>query len=129
MKQWLIIWSGAVLLVMAAWGQGSGNVALAELGTQDSGGDTAFLVTRTMKGKIAVLQKNDRVTIVVVEDSQGRRGALTINGKTRFRAEKGTEYAGKKHISADDLAAGQMVKVTFVPDTGRVVELRITQRG
>ena len=129
MHRWRMTLLAAAATAVVALAQGSGNVPLAELGTEDRGGDSAFLVTRTLKGKVIAMQKGDRLTIVVVEDSQGHRGALTINAKTRFKAEKGTEYAGKKRISTGDLEVGQFVRATFVPDTGRVVELRFTAKS
>ena len=36
---------------------------------------------------------------------------------------------GREIISADDLEAGQLVKVTFVPDTGRVVQVRFAAKA
>ena len=129
MRRCLTNMLAAAVLSAIAWAQGSGNVPLAELGTADPGSDSAFLVTRTLKGKVAAIQKADRLTIVVVEDGQGHRGALTLNAKTRFKADKGTEYAGKKRLSSEDIEVGQLVKVTFVPDTGRVVELRFAAKA
>jgi hypothetical protein len=117
-----------MLLVTASmtapgWAQGSGNAPLAELGSSDGNSDSPFLVTRTVAGKILWIKKDRDETLIVVEDSQGRRGVLTVNQKTRFRADKKTEYSSK-HISAEDLEVGLMVKVTFVPKNGRVVQVR-----
>ena len=109
--------------------QGSGNASLAELGTADSNSDSPFLVTRTLAGKVLRITKDGRETLIVVEDSQGRRGVFTLNQKSRFKADKNTEFAGKKRISVDDLEVGQLVKVTFVPDTGRVVQLRFAAKA
>jgi len=112
-----------------AGAQGSGNAPLAELGSADSSADSPFLVTRTLAGKLLWIKKDQHETLIVVEDGQGRRGVLTINQKTRFRADKKTEYSGKKRISVDDLEVGQLVKVTFVPDNGRVVEVRFAAKA
>lgn len=109
--------------------QGSGNVPLTELGTADTNSDSPFLVTRTLAGKILRIKKDVHETLIVVEDSQGRLGVFTVNQKSRFKADKNTEYAGKKRISVDDLEVGQLVKVTFVPDTGRVVQLRFAAKA
>ena len=109
--------------------QGSGNVPLTELGTADTNSDSPFLVTRTLAGKILRIKKDVHETLIVVEDGQGRLGVFTVNQKSRFKADKNTEYAGKKRISVDDLEVGQLVKVTFVPDTGRVVQMRIAAKA
>ncbi len=124
----------AMLLVAAsmaglAVAQGSGNASLAELGSADATSDSPFLVTRTLAGKVLRITKDGRETLIVVEDAQGRRGVFTINPKSRFKADKNTEFAGKKRISTDDLEIGQLVKVTFVPDTGRVVQLRFAAKA
>jgi hypothetical protein len=123
----------SILLVTASapalWAQGSGNASLAELGSDDQSSSSPFLVTRTLLGKILWVKKDTQETLIVVEDSQGRRGVFTVNKKTRFKADRQTEYGGKKHISADDLAVGEAVKVTFVPDNGRVVQLRFAAKA
>jgi hypothetical protein len=119
----------ALFVAGLAAAQGSGNAPLSELGTADSSSDSPFLVTRTLAGKVLRVTKDGRETLIVVEDSQGRRGVFTINQKSRFKADKKTEYAGKKSLSVDDLEVGQPVKVTFVPDTGRVVQLRFAAKA
>ena len=119
----------AVSMAGVAAAQGSGNAPLGELGRADSDSDWPFLVTRTLAGKILWVKKDAHETLIVVEDSQGRRGVFTVNQKSRFKADKKTEYAGKKRISADDLEVGQLVKITFVPDSGRVVQLRFAAKA
>lgn len=119
----------AVSMAGLAVAQGSGNASLAELGTADSNSDSPFLVTRTLAGKVLRVTKDGRETLIVVEDSQGRRGVFTVNQKSKFKADKNTEFAGKKRISADDLETGQLVKVTFVPGTGRVVQIRFAAKA
>jgi hypothetical protein len=119
------------LVTGMARAQGSGNAPLAELGSADtdSDADSAFTVTRTLAGKILWVKKDVHDTLIVVEDSQGRRGVFTVNQKTRFRADRKTELASKRRISADDLQVGQMVRVSFVPDNGRVVRVRFTAKA
>jgi hypothetical protein len=119
----------ATCMAGLAVAQGSGNASLAELGTADSNSDSPFLVTRTLAGKVLRVTKDGRETLIVVEDSQGRRGVFTVNQKSKFKADKNTELAGKKRISSDDLEAGQLVRVTFVPNTGRVVQIRFAAKA
>ena len=130
--------SCSILLVAAsmcgmAWAQGSGSTRPAASknsggGGADAGPDLSFMVTRTVKGKIAEIKKDDHGAVVIVEDSEGRRGAVKVNSKTRIKADKKTEYAGKKHISPDDLEVGQIVKITFIADSGQVLEVRLTAK-
>lgn len=122
----------AASMTATAWAQGSGTVRSApaqQVGAvADSGPDFPFTVTRSVKGKISGIKKDERSTVIIFEDNQGKRGELKLNSKTRFKADKKTEYAGKKHISSDDLEIGQSVKITFVADSGRVLEVRLTAK-
>jgi len=105
--------------------QGSGNVPLAEMGTSTNADpDWPFAVTRIVSGKVLWIMRNDDATLIVVEDSRGRRGVFTVSPKTRLKADKKSEVASKKHISSQDLTVGQSVTVTFTPDTGKVLALR-----
>ena len=65
---------------------------------------------------------------MLIEYGKDRRGAIRPTGGTRFKADKNTEYAGKKHMSRDDLEVGQNVRATFVANTGEVLELRFTAK-
>ncbi len=115
----------AVSMTAAARGQGSGTVEVPD--TVDAP-DSPFLVTRIAKGRIAGIKRNAHETIVVLEDSKGHRGALKVNSRTKFKADKGTEYAGKKHISPDDLEVGQNVRIIFAANSGQILELRLTAK-
>ena len=115
----------AASMTAAARGQGSGTVEVPD--TVDAP-DSPFLVTRIAKGRIAGIKRNAHETIVVLEDSKGHRGALKVNSRTKFKADKGTEYAGKKHISPDDLEVGQNVRIIFAANSGQILELRLTAK-
>src|SRR5258707_12889347 len=80
--------------------QGSGTV---EVPDSIDAPDSPFLVTRIAKGRIAAIKRDAHATILVLEDGKGHRGALKVNSRTKFKADKGTEYAGKKHITSNDL--------------------------
>jgi hypothetical protein len=121
---------GSILLVIAsmpamALAQGSGTIYVPD--TID-GPELPFQVTRIVKGKIAGIHKEAKVTWVLLEYGKGKRGAIRLTHGTRFRADKNSEYAGKKHMSRDDLEIGQSVRATFVANTGEVVELRFTAK-
>ena len=122
----------AAFMTVTAWAQASGSVRPTPAdragAVGDVGPDLPFLVTRTVKGKIAGIKKDAHSTVVTVEDNQGKRGELKLNSKTRIKADKKTEYAGKKHISLDDLEIGQSVKITVVADSGQVLEVRLTAK-
>ena len=51
-----------------------------------------------------------------------------INSKTQFKADRNTEYSGKKHLSTADLEIGQRVRIIFAAATGQIVELRFTAK-
>lgn len=129
MRRVCMILLAASSVTTIGWAQGSRSASSPSSASHQTDGDLGpemgFVVTRTAKGKIAEIKKGDHGIILVVEDNQGKRGALQLNSKTRFKADKKTEYAGKKHISSDDLEIGQNVKITFVADTGQVLEVRL----
>jgi hypothetical protein len=117
---------------MPAWAlaQGSGTIHVPDAyeGRAIEGLELPFQVTRSINGKIAAIHKEAKVTWVLLEYGKGKRGAIRLTHGTRFRADKNSEYAGKKHMSRDDLEIGQSVRATFVADTGEVVELRFTAK-
>jgi len=120
----------AILLFAAsmtgvARAQGSGTI---EVPDSIDAPDSPFLVTRMAKGRIAGIKHDAHFTLVLIEDTKGRRGTLKVNSRTKFKADKGTEYAGKKHISQDDLEIGQSVKIIFAANSGEILELRLTAK-
>ena len=115
----------AASMTAVARAQGSGTVEVPD--TVDAP-DSPFLVTRIAKGRIVAIKHDAHVTILLLEDSKGHRGALKVNSRTKFKADKGTEYAGKKHISPDDLEIGQNVKIIFAANGGQILELRLTAK-
>ena len=121
-------WSIPLLMMFLAVGaqaQGSGTVYMPD----DIPGVSPFTVTRIATGKIAGIHRNKHETIVLFEDVKGRRGALKINSKTQFKADRNTEYAHKKHLSTEDLEIGQSVKITFAAATAQILELRFTTKS
>ena len=111
-------------MMATAWARGSGNGPLAEMGTADSSSDWPFQVTRTVTGDVLWVKKDGDISLIVVQDDRGKRAVFTVNQKTRFKADKKTEYAGRKHVTPDDLAVGQRVAITFVGNSGEVLALR-----
>lgn len=125
----------SVLLVIAsmpawAWAQGSGTIRVPDAVEERAidGRELPFQVTRIVNGKIVGIHKEAKATWVLLEYGKGKRGAIRLTHGTRFRADKNSEYAGKKHMSRDDLEIGQSVRATFVANTGEVVELRFTAK-
>lgn len=116
----------ATFLAVSARAQGSGTVYVPD---DIPGRSSPFTVTRIAKGKIAGIHRGERETILLFEDVKGRRGALKINSKTQFKADRNTEYASKKHLSAADLEIGQSVKIIFAANTGQILELRLTAKS
>ena len=113
------------LLAVSARAQGSGAVHVPD---NIPGSDSPFTVTRIVKGTITAIHKDPHETIVLFEDNKGRRGSLKVSSKTHFKADRGTEYDGKKHLSVDDLEIGQSVKVIYTAATGQILELRFIRK-
>lgn len=113
-------------LAVSARAQGSGTIYVPD---DIPGRGSPFTVTRIAKGKIAGIYRDDHQTLLLFEDAKGRRGTLKINSKTQYKADRNTEYAGKKHLSTADLEIGQSVKITFAPASGQILELRLTSKS
>jgi hypothetical protein len=115
----------ATSITPVAKAQGSGTI---EVPDSIDAPDSPFLVTRIATGRIAGIKHDAHFTLLLIEDTKGRRGTLKVNSRTKFKADRGTEYAGKKHISPDDLEIGQRIKIIFAANSGQILELRLTAK-
>ncbi len=117
----------ALALPAVSFAQGSGGrtVPSRPIGdiTDDRSGPRPFAVTRTVTGKINEI--NAEKHLIIVEDKNGKRLEFKLDDKTRFRADKKTEYADKKGLSLGDFEAGQPVKITYLASNNLITELRL----
>lgn len=104
--------------------QGSGiHRAPDPTGVRDSLGPAPFMVTREVDGKIAEI--NAAQHLVVIEDKNGKRLSFKLDDKTKLKADKKTEYAGKKKLLLSDFEMGQPVRVTYLASNTTAIELRL----
>ncbi|MCI0422383.1 MAG: hypothetical protein L0312_24700, partial [Acidobacteria bacterium] len=87
-----------LVLPAAALAQGSGSTG----GSNPRRSETpsAFDVTRDVTGTISEL--NAESGLLVVEDKKGKRVTLSVDGGTKFKADKKTELQDKKELSLGD---------------------------
>ncbi|MBI1941257.1 MAG: hypothetical protein HYS33_07095 [Acidobacteria bacterium] len=113
-----------LVLPIATLAQGSGSSAPPSsprsVGEWDK---TSFAVTRTVKGKI--VKVTDDKQFIVVEDKNGKRVAVRVGEKTKFKADKKTELAGRDDITLGDFELGQPVKVTYLASGSMATELKL----
>ncbi len=114
------------LLSGAAFSQGSGPSRPPSSTSGIPRGESAFAVTRTVKGTIAELNAEERR--LVVEDNKGNRHSLKISDETRFKADKKTELAEKKDLALGDFQTGQLVRVLYRPADETAIELRLAKK-
>ncbi len=121
---------GTLVLVLALpavfFAQGSGGrTTPSPVGgvTDATSGPNPYLVTRSLTGKIAEI--NSEKHLIVIEDKSGKRLEFKLEDKTRFKADKKTEYADKKNLSLGDFELGQPVKITYLASNNVVTELRL----
>ncbi|MCI0404352.1 MAG: hypothetical protein L0212_12680 [Acidobacteria bacterium] len=116
-----------LLLSTLAFAQGSGSAP--------SGGappsrippsEAAFSVTSSVKGTIASLELEERR--LVVEDKKGQRVALKLNDNTRYKADKKTELADRKDLTARDFKPGQLVRVLYDTKDEAALEVRLAKK-
>lgn len=120
----LMVFALSVLAPAILAAQGSGGVSPSGVGGGGTGGidNSAFEVTKTIKLRLIAIPKDG--TILVAEDN-GVKRSVKLDKKLRIRADKDTEFAGKKNITQDDLQPGMLLKITYRASDFVALELRI----
>lgn len=62
---------------------------------------------------------------VMTIEISGQRFTTTPDKGTKFSAEKWTPLAGRKNLALSDFEMGSPVRVTFVADSGKLLEVRL----
>lgn len=106
----------------AAWAQGSGSVVPPSSG--GGGIQSPFEVVKTLTVKY-VSAGEDGKTIIV--EAEGKKFSMKLDKGYQIKANKGTEFAGKKHIELADLQPGITLKVTYRLTDMTASEIRIIQ--
>ena len=112
-------------LPVAAAAQGSGSVSEERPPSRSVGNEieTPFVVMRSVKAKIVEIDAANGVFVVEIAD--GKRVQVKVDKKTRFKADKKHELGGRKKLALADFSVGDLVKITFIPSEGRIVEVRL----
>ncbi len=116
----------AMALPATALAQGSGSTGLAvpnRVGNYPDNPQRPFLVTGALEGKVAEIRSDQH--LIIIEDKNGKRLQFRLDEKTKFRADKRTEYAGKKDLGPGDFELGQPVRVTYIASNNIATELRL----
>ena len=116
----------AMALPATALAQGSGSTGPAvpnRVGNYGDNPQPPFLVTGALEGKVAEIRSDQR--LIIIEDKNGKRLQFRLDEKTKFRADKRTEYAGKKDLGLGDFELGQPVRVTYIASNNIATELRL----
>ncbi len=101
--------------------QGSGSVA----GPPTVGLDTRdlpFAVVKDLTGTIVDINAKGELTLLL---KNGKKQTVLLERMPKIRAERGTEYAGKKKIVPEDLTKGMLVRVTYRPEDNRALAVKI----
>jgi hypothetical protein len=80
--------------------------------------------SRTIKGKIERLRAGDDA-LVIRDEKTGKLFDFSLDPKTKIRADKGTDLAGRKNLSLVDFREGQAVRLKYRPSDGKPLELRL----
>jgi len=89
----------------------------------DMGRMPDYASTRSMDGNLAAIDADQR--LIAVEDKSGKRYKVRLDDKTKYKADKKTELAGRKDLTLNDFHVGQPVRVTILASNNTVVELRL----
>lgn len=82
-----------------------------------------FQVTRNVQGALIAIDQENR--LIAVEDKKGKLFKFRLEDGAKFKADKKTEFGGKKKLMLADFKAGDPVRVVFTPDDGKVIEVRL----
>ncbi len=119
--RWALVVVTSLALPAAAAAQGSASIETDRRERPDYErrvGDVA--VTLTAIGNIVALDDG----IIQVEVS-GKRFQSRPDAETKFRADKKTPLAGRKDLRLEDFFVGAPVKLTFVAESGKLLEVRM----
>ncbi len=116
----------AMALPIMALAQGSGTAPPPSInrGMIDAPTTSPFAVTRTVTGKVAELNAEKHL-VVIEDDKTGKRIEFKVDSKTKYAADKHTEFTGKKNILLSDFEIGRPVKITILASNGAVTEVRL----
>ena len=125
----LVFFAVSVLAPVVLSAQGSGGVSPSGVGggagSAGGIGGSPFDVTKTIKVRLVEIAKDGAI---VVADNNGARHSVKLDKKVRIRADKDTEFAGKKNIEQDDLQPGMFLKMTYRASDLVALELRILKK-
>lgn len=112
---------GFVFGTVGLLAQGSGSAAPPP-SAGDQFPDRPFAVTRTAAGQLGSIQSG---FLILDDEKQKEPRRLKLTSKVRISADKKSSLGGRKKLALDDLSAGLYVKVTYLPESNEVVEIRV----
>jgi hypothetical protein len=122
-----IKWSGLLLILalpVGALAQGSGSTGPATgHEVTDAAPERPFMVTRSVEGKVTKIDAQNQ--FIVIEDNKGKRLEFKLGDKLKLKADKKTEFGGKKDIRVSDFEPGQFVRITYLASNNTATELRM----
>lgn len=62
---------------------------------------------------------------ILTMDVSGHRFTSKPDKATKFSADKATELGGRKNLALEDFSVGAPIKVTFLADSGKLVEVHL----
>ncbi|MBX7222961.1 MAG: hypothetical protein K1Y36_23635 [Blastocatellia bacterium] len=119
----LLVALGSDSAIALASGGGGGAIAPPRPGASD-----AFAMTKTVKGSFVKLDA-EKSTLVIKDANKNQELTLTINKKTRFRAEDPKDFGGRKELKADEIASNTAVKVIYQEIDKAVVEIKVLKKS
>ena len=92
-----------------------------------STGPDPMLVTRTLTCTVTAVADQGRIR--VKDDKSSQEVWIQVTSRTKLLAKNKALFDGRKKLSVEDLAKGQVVKITHRPHTGEVTKIRVLRTG
>ncbi|MEM1206656.1 MAG: hypothetical protein AAGN66_25700 [Acidobacteriota bacterium] len=84
------------------------------------------LVTQTTKVRLTEIAEQGRLR--VVDPKTEEVGWIQIGEDTEMRAQKKKDFDGRRKLELADLAVGQMLRITHMPETGQIVRIQVLKK-
>lgn len=106
---------GATVVPAYASGGSGGAVATPRPDAKDD-----FVPTRSLRGELVKISENS----LTVRDAKGKETTVALDGKTKFKTEDKSLFAGKTKLAGNDFNSGLNVRVLYREGDKTAVEVK-----
>ncbi|MEW6736012.1 MAG: hypothetical protein AB1489_32255 [Acidobacteriota bacterium] len=91
-----------------------------------AGASDAFTPTKSVRATLIKIDEEKQT--ITVKDNKGQELTLTLNKKTKYRAEDSKQFDGRKDLQLSDLTADIDVKVVYQQTNSQAIEIKVLKK-